>query len=226
MVLSVFDGGFSAKVGSRLCGQVQAGTGLIKAMGREGCKWFESADKLHSIQLKYTGTFRLCPRIKAQIVWAPVPSHFAAICNMCVFELPRLLKGKMSSIGASTSLLSGAHFIQRRLTQVLFLLWNCTVYFDGRAASDNSLSEVSSEFVKVFILSSSTLLLLLPRMNNFLFVHQCNTEHYIITGLNWITGRSKELLSLLVLGSAAGLQDFSLHTGKKKEPPVEKNGET
>lgn len=50
MVLSVFDGGFSAEVGSRLCGQVQAG--LIKAMGREGRKRFESAAKLHSIQLK------------------------------------------------------------------------------------------------------------------------------------------------------------------------------
>lgn len=68
MVLSVFDGGFSAKVGSSLCGRVQAGTGLIKAMGREGCKRFESADKLHSIQLKYTATFRLCLHIKAQIV--------------------------------------------------------------------------------------------------------------------------------------------------------------
>ncbi len=52
MVLSVFDGGFSAKVGSSLCGQAQAGAGLIKAMEREGRKRFESADKLHSIQLK------------------------------------------------------------------------------------------------------------------------------------------------------------------------------
>lgn len=56
MVLSVFDGGFSAKVGSSLCGQVQTGAGLIKAMGREGRreghKWLENADKLHSIQLK------------------------------------------------------------------------------------------------------------------------------------------------------------------------------
>lgn len=52
MVLSVFDGGFSAKVGSTLCGQVQAWAGLIKAMGKEGRKQFESADKLHSIQLK------------------------------------------------------------------------------------------------------------------------------------------------------------------------------
>lgn len=52
MVLSVFDGGFSAKVDSSLCGQAQAGAGLIKAMEREGRKRFESADKLHSIQLK------------------------------------------------------------------------------------------------------------------------------------------------------------------------------
>lgn len=51
-VLSVFDAGFSAKVGSSLCGQVHAGAGLIKAMRREGRKWFESADKLHSVQLK------------------------------------------------------------------------------------------------------------------------------------------------------------------------------
>lgn len=52
MMLSVFDGGFSAKVGPSLCGQVQAGLGLIEAAGREGRKRFESADKLHSIQLK------------------------------------------------------------------------------------------------------------------------------------------------------------------------------
>lgn len=52
MVLSVFDAGFSAKMGSSLCGQVHAGAGLIKAMGREGRERFESADKLHSIQLK------------------------------------------------------------------------------------------------------------------------------------------------------------------------------
>lgn len=50
--LSVFDGGFIAEVGSSLCGQVQAGTGLIKATEKEGRKWFESADKLHSIQLQ------------------------------------------------------------------------------------------------------------------------------------------------------------------------------
>lgn len=225
MVLSVFDGGFSAKVGSSLYGQVQAGTGLIKATGREGCRQFESADKLHSIQLKYTATFRLCFHIKAQTVWAPVPSHFAAICNMYVFELPRLLKGKMSSMEASTSLLSGAHFTQRQLAQVLFLLWNCTVYFDGRAVSDNSLTEVSSDFVKVFILSSSTLLWLLTRMNNFLLQHNRNTVHYIITGLNWITRRSKELLSVLCLGSAARLQSFSCKRKKstgKKEAPKEK----
>lgn len=52
MVLSVFDGGFSAKVGSSLCGLAQTGARMIKASGREGRKRFESADKLHSIQLK------------------------------------------------------------------------------------------------------------------------------------------------------------------------------
>lgn len=40
------------KWGSSLRGQIQAGARLIKAMEREGRKWFESADKLHSIQLK------------------------------------------------------------------------------------------------------------------------------------------------------------------------------
>lgn len=33
-MLSVFDGRFSAKVGSSLCGQVRAADGLIKAGGR------------------------------------------------------------------------------------------------------------------------------------------------------------------------------------------------
>lgn len=52
MVLSIFDGGFSAQVGSSLCGQIHTESGLIKAMEREGRKRFESADKLHLIQLK------------------------------------------------------------------------------------------------------------------------------------------------------------------------------
>lgn len=51
-MLSVFDGRFSAKVGSSLCGQVRGADGLIKAVWREGCKRFESADKLHLSQLK------------------------------------------------------------------------------------------------------------------------------------------------------------------------------
>lgn len=35
-----------------VCVGKYTGAGLMKAMGREGCKRFESADKLHSIQLK------------------------------------------------------------------------------------------------------------------------------------------------------------------------------
>lgn len=38
-----------------------AGAGLIKAMGREGHKWLESADKLPSTLLKCTATFFLLP---------------------------------------------------------------------------------------------------------------------------------------------------------------------
>lgn len=36
-------------------------------------------------------------------------------------------------------------------------------------------------------------------MNNFLFVHQCNREHYIITGLIESHEEAKSLLSVLCL---------------------------
>lgn len=40
-----------------------------------------------------------------------------------------LLKRQMSSVEAKTALLSGAKCTPRQLTQVLFSLWNCRVYF-------------------------------------------------------------------------------------------------
>lgn len=41
-------------------------------------------------------------------------------------------------------------------------------------------------------------------MNNFLFVHQCNREQYIITGLIESHEEAKSLLSVLCLGPVAG----------------------
>lgn len=52
MLRSVFDAGFNTKMDPCLCEQVQSVSGLIKAVVEGGGKWFESADKLHSIQLK------------------------------------------------------------------------------------------------------------------------------------------------------------------------------
>lgn len=94
MVLSVFDAGFSAKVGSSLCGQVHAGAGLIKAMLREGRTGSKvqtnstrsSLNKLPHFAFAFTSKRRL----------SEPQSHL----SLHVFAPATLLKRKMSSAEA------------------------------------------------------------------------------------------------------------------------------
>lgn len=70
-----------------------------------------------------------------------------------------------------------------------------------RPVSDSASTEVLCGTVKLFIFNSSTLLLLLTEMNNFVFVHQCNWQQYIITGLI----ESQQEAKSSCLSSALGL---------------------
>ena len=60
-------------------------------------------------------------------------------------------------------------------------------------------------------------------MNNFLFVHQCNREHYIITGLIESHEEAKSLLSVLCLvGLLQGEKKKRRGEKKKREPKTGK----
>lgn len=145
---------------------VWAGAGLIK--GGRGINGLKVQTNSTRSRLNTLPHFSPRLHIKAQTVWAPVSSQLAAVCNMYVFSLKNELSGGADNLAVSVNL----HTITVRSGLI----------FTVKLLSDNSLTEVTVSCKRC---SSS---LLLPRLYFWLvwislFVHQCNREQYIITGL-------------------------------------------
>lgn len=106
MALSVFDGGFSAKVGSSLRGQVQAGPGLIKARGG-GVNGSKVQTNFTRSSLNKPPHFAVACTSKHRL---SEPQSHLTLQPFATYTFLQLLQGKISSVEASTSMVSGAHF--------------------------------------------------------------------------------------------------------------------